>query len=61
MFKANTHTIYVTIVATQQAYVPPSMRGQQNKASTKLHEYELPSNMKQSQAGESTTRVRTSL
>lgn len=36
--------------AAQQAYVPPSLRGQQNKPSTKLHEYELPSNLKQSQA-----------
>ncbi|XP_045200143.2 eukaryotic translation initiation factor 2A-like [Mercenaria mercenaria] len=36
--------------AAQQAYVPPSLRGQQNKPSTKLHEYEPPSNAKQSQA-----------
>jgi hypothetical protein len=40
-----------SITAAKQAYVPPSLRGQQNKPSTKLHEYELPSNVKQSQAG----------
>ena len=34
--------------ATQQAYVPPSMRGQ-NMPTRKLHEYEPPSNLKQQQ------------
>ncbi|XP_052215411.1 eukaryotic translation initiation factor 2A-like isoform X1 [Dreissena polymorpha] len=33
-------------VSTQQTYVPPSMRGKTNLPSTKLHEYEPPSNQK---------------
>lgn len=38
------------IESKQAGYVPPALRGQANRPAFKLHEYEPPSNLKQSQA-----------